>query len=242
MKAWHLIFLALGFFALTAISFDLRMGQKETVDKMVSVEEKLQLLEEKQKSLEEEVKDTQEVVLDLLETPNVSMLPKKQVREVEIVQPPKIIIRGQEVTLEGELRCLALNIYFEGRNRSSFMKEAVGWATANRIGKYGNRNFCDTVTNARWVDGGIEKHQCHFSWYCDGEVIKEVAFNKLEDEAYKRSVDLAKRVIARSTHGGPEADITGGATHYHRDDVEPYWRESMALVGQFDDHIFYIGH
>ncbi len=35
-------------------------------------------------------------------------------------------------------------------------------------------------------------------------------------------------------------DFLNGATHYHRNDVDPYWNRNMLVVATIGEHIFYV--
>lgn len=160
-----------------------------------------------------------------------------------LVEKPVIVLRGKKVELKGSLRCLAMNVYLEGRNRSDKMQEAVAWTTINRVGKYGNENVCDVITNARIepTSGLIYKDKCHFSWYCDSRTVLQVAENQIEDKAYRKAVKIASYVLAAGK--GSKLDFTHGATHYHKDTVSPWWEKDMdKMVASYADHKFYIGH
>lgn len=162
----------------------------------------------------------------------------------QFVEDPILVIRGEVKPLEGDLRCLAVNMYFEGRNRSEEFRIATAWSVLNRVGVYGNKNICDVVKNSRRdvTSGLIYKHKCHYSWYCDGRETLQVAENEIEDKAYQRAVQLSLMVLEQKRTGKKGYDITHGATHYHRDDKSPGWANHMAYLTKIDDHVFYIGH
>lgn len=172
----------------------------------------------------------------------------------KMIPNPIFFLRGELVSMEeSELRCLAFNIYLEGRNRSVKTRTGFAWASVSRIGKYGNKNICDVVSNSRRDSTGhIEDGKCHFSWYCDSNNIVwdegepfniiKVAYNNLEDKAYRESVRIADSVLREYKKSGMKNSPIGNVTHYHRDDVFPAWRKNMVKLAKLDDHIFYHGH
>jgi len=138
---------------------------------------------------------------------------------------------------QDELRCLARNIYFEGRNQNDRAMAAIGQVTINR---QLSPNFPDTicgVVRQGPLDGSkISKHRCQFSWYCDGkEDIAPVNQDYAEIEAWDRAQGIAYYVYYIADH-----DITAGSTYYHANYVDPYWNASMELVAEVGSHLFYV--
>jgi spore germination cell wall hydrolase CwlJ-like protein len=86
---------------------------------------------------------------------------------------------------------------------------------------------CEVVQQGRTWNGHMLRNQCHFSYYCDGkpEVI-------VDQGAYTLALSIA-------VNWANLVDITSGATYYHRDDVHPYWIESLNISRKIGRHIFY---
>ena len=115
--------------------------------------------------------------------------------------------------------CIAEAIYFEARNQPQAGQLAVGNVIMNRTKsqRYPDQP-CDVTRQGRyWLHIPI-KHQCQFSYYCDG--LKETITNK---PAYGQAV----------------INATDGATHYHADYVSPNWADSFQLSAKINQHIFY---
>lgn len=125
-----------------------------------------------------------------------------------------------------ELRCLALNIYWEARSEPITGQVAVAAVTLNRVE---NKRFPDDVCKVVRQGGEIRRHRCQFSWWCDGKKDDPV-----EAEAWRRA-----NTLARLTAAGVIEDPTGGAMWYHADYVEPYWAEAKKQVTKIGKHIFY---
>ena len=93
-------------------------------------------------------------------------------------------------------------------------------------------NICDVVRQGRTWKGKPVRNKCHFSYWCDGkpETIANV-------DAYAEAVSAAELALQ-----GVILLRTEGATHYHASYVTPYWAldERFSLVGQIDNHVFYI--
>lgn len=119
-----------------------------------------------------------------------------------------------------DLRCLALNIYWEARNQSIAGQLAVAQVTMNRVldWRYGD-DVCDVV---------FEHKQ--FSWYWDGK--SDVP---IENKAWERALLIASAALDGSGH----VELRG-VTHYHAVYSKPYWKDSMVRVTTIDDHIFYV--
>jgi spore germination cell wall hydrolase CwlJ-like protein len=134
--------------------------------------------------------------------------------------------------------CLATNIYFEARGESYEGKKAVAFVTLNRVE---SPNFPDTICDvvyqarhSRWWKTERDrlvpiKHQCQFSWYCDGksDYIRNI-------HEYEELYKLASEIIV-----GKHSDNTGGADYYHSTKVKPDWRLAFTRTTKIDKHIFY---
>lgn len=193
-----------------------------------------------------------------LEAPIVTKV--KPIKNSNLLADPKIFLRGEEVKLDNEWRCMAMNMYFEGRgikkkvDRKKFMTE-VGFTTLKRVGKYtGNNDVCSTVTNTvrDKETQYIVEHKCHFSWYCDGNNVVEldsgemehqlhVANNPIEDRAYREATAIALNVLQSHKQFGFKHSKFK-ATHYVRADKNPYWKSKFQKKGSAGGHEFYYGH
>ncbi len=133
--------------------------------------------------------------------------------------------QSDEVRLE-QLRCLALNIYWEARSESIPGQLAVAAVTLNRVeSPIFPSNVCDVVRQG----GEARRHRCQFSWWCDGK--KDEPVNA---DAWRRAMTLARLVSA-----GIAADPTNGALWYHADYVNPHWAGAKQRVAKIGRHIFY---
>jgi hypothetical protein len=130
--------------------------------------------------------------------------------------------------LAAELRCLALNVYWEARSETPLGRLAVASVTLNRVA---NRNFPDTVCGV--VLQGQEQglHRCQFSWVCDRRG------NEPGDDAAWRDAEL----VAFAALFLSLPDPTRGALWYHADYVSPPWADSMAQAMRIGRHLFYRG-
>ncbi len=145
-----------------------------------------------------------------------------------------------------ELGCLAKNIYFEAKSQSNAGQISVALVVMNRVkdSRFPN-TICEVVyqgpVKESWKTRQYpdledhkriyypKKHQCQFSWYCDGK--SDRIWN---EDAFARAFIIAKRVIAGQYDGYLE-----GATHYHATYVNPDWAKTKTLITQVGDHIFY---
>jgi spore germination cell wall hydrolase CwlJ-like protein len=123
---------------------------------------------------------------------------------------------------EGEIECLARNMYYEARGEGTTGMIAVGHVTMNRVESKGYPStVCGVVT---------QKHRktCQFSWVCNRNL------PAIRDEQYEKI-----RAIAVKLYDGQLRDITKGATHFHNTKVEPAWVATKKVTAQIGSHIFY---
>lgn len=125
-----------------------------------------------------------------------------------------------------EIRCLALNIYFEARGEPESGQLAVSHVVMNRVA---SKRFPGTVCGVIQQGGALQRHRCQFSWWCDGRSDKPE--NK---RLWEKSAELALKV-----YWGRTVDPTGGALWYHADYVKPAWRKTYERGPKIGRHIFY---
>ena len=127
-----------------------------------------------------------------------------------------------------EIACIAMAIYFEARSEPLDGQVAVANTIINRVHSPHFPNTpCEVVEQGRYWRGSPLRNQCHFSFWCDGKP------ETIDDEnAYTVALSIA--VNADRLY-----DVTGCATYYHRDDVNPYWVDEMTKKRRIGRHIFY---
>lgn len=136
--------------------------------------------------------------------------------------------------------CMAQNIYHEARGDNYAGQIAVADVVLNRVAdsRYPD-TICGVIKQAKlsewWLTRGKEvpiKHQCQFSWYCDGKSDKIT-----NQRSWNQALAIAYSIVTTGIYAG----ITEGATHYHATYVDPYWASShqMQLIGPIGDHVFY---
>lgn len=131
-----------------------------------------------------------------------------------------------DLDVQGELNCLARNIYFEARNEPDLGKFAVANVVMNRVNDY---RYPETVCKVV-QQGGMERlHRCQFSWYCDG----------LSNEPRRGRAWREASAMAFLVYFGFVKDQTAGALWYHADYVSPKWRTAFVQGPKYGLHIFY---
>ena len=133
----------------------------------------------------------------------------------------------QSLILSEEIRCLALNIYFEARSESIEGQHAVGHVVLNRVAHSG---FPDTICGVVKQGGEKRRNRCQFSWWCDGR----------SDEPLNRRAWLLSLTMAYAIYHGHTSDPTQGALWYHADYVTPHWSKALMLVTKIGHHLFYL--
>ena len=127
--------------------------------------------------------------------------------------------------IETALMCLALNIYFEARSEPIQGQIAIAEVTLNRVAssKYPN-DVCSVVLQEN-------KDGCQFSWWCDGK-----SDHPREHNSLRTSKALAELMLKEGRY---ITVIGDGATHYHSNDVYPYWADDLHRIRRIGKHIFY---
>jgi spore germination cell wall hydrolase CwlJ-like protein len=141
-------------------------------------------------------------------------------------RPPDTLYATGE-TLAEQVRCLALNIYFEARSETYQGKKAVAAVTINRLR---SARFPKTICEVVRQGGDESLHRCQFSWWCDGR-----SDTPRDRRSWSVAVSLAKKILR---HG--VKDPTRGALWYHADYVRPVWRREKIRVTKIGRHIFYM--
>lgn len=143
------------------------------------------------------------------------------------------------VTAE-DRECLAKNIFFEARNQTLEGRVAVAWVTLNRVEDSSfPGSICRVVHQAnRDANGNPIRHQCQFSWYCDGKSDR-IPNNPIAQRAWEDAQLIADVVLLDWARGRTEHSPVQNAVYYHADYVSPHWARSFTEVVQIDSHIFY---
>lgn len=146
--------------------------------------------------------------------------------------------QAQQEDIREQVHCMALNIYHEARDGSVLGQRAVAMVTLNRVesSRYPD-DVCSVVYQAnRDSNGNIIRHQCQFSWFCDGRSDRPNTENVIEARAWVLAQEIALEAIVEQAQA---EDFTDGATMYHANWVNPYWADDYEFVTQIDDHLFY---
>jgi spore germination cell wall hydrolase CwlJ-like protein len=126
---------------------------------------------------------------------------------------------------EEEVRCMALNLYWEARSEGDNGMLAVGWVVLNRMAyaKYPN-TVCEVISQ-----GGTTP-PCEWSWRCDGR-----SDAPTEPTSWAQAQELARRLLQE-----PPADPTHGALWFHHESLKPAkWLQSRAFTAHIGKHLFY---
>ena len=155
---------------------------------------------------------------------------------------------------EAELKCMAENIYFEGRAEPMVGKIAIGHVVMNRIE---DERFPDTICGVvkqgpvreSWKtkkDPSLKdnerkfypiKNRCQFSWWCDGQ--KDIVWATYMNgeiiesnmTAWRDSIHVALFIM----NGDYTNDPTAGAVFYYNPHIaNPSWGriyEETAMIG-----------
>ena len=121
------------------------------------------------------------------------------------------------------LTCLAVAIFFEARGEPYQGKEAVANVILNRVE---DKRYPNSVC------GVVNEHKA-FSYTQDGLHDDPTRHTGHQDKiAWAESQEVAREALQGNTLG-----IT--STHYHANNVLPFWAKHYTVDGQIGDHIFY---
>ncbi len=124
-----------------------------------------------------------------------------------------------------ETRCLAEAIYYEARGESVVGQLAVAEVVVNRVrSKHYPDTFCDVV-----YEGSYRSTGCQFTFTCDGSLR-----HRPYGAAWRQANVVAGGVVA-----GFARPMTHSATHYHTNEVDPYWSASLIETTRIGAHVFY---
>jgi spore germination cell wall hydrolase CwlJ-like protein len=158
-------------------------------------------------------------------TPMVSqdLAPLAEATPMKAMAGEPSLAETQMVSLDAEQDCLADVMYFEARGDGARGEEAVAEVVLNRTH---DGNYPTSICGV--VHQGVAHGACQFSYVCDPHAHREAA-------AWVAARRLAEEIM--SGHRQLE-DLTGGATSYHADYVEPGWTD-MVQTAHIGSHIFF---
>lgn len=128
-----------------------------------------------------------------------------------------------------DLRCLAENIYFEGRGEPLKGQYAIAEVTLNRLrSPHFPHTICEVVYDTRW-DPARKHFVAHFSW------TSYLERPEPKGTAWKQAMDVATAVYDHQHMPIMPPD----ALFYHNTSVQPYWASSKKVIERIGHHIFY---
>lgn len=139
--------------------------------------------------------------------------------------PAQVAIDHGPQDLDADTKCLALAVYWEGRDESRRGQLAIAHTVLNRVA---DAAFPDSIC-AVVAQGNGRKGSCQFSWWCDGKSDKPQNI-----AAWEIAVATAREVLR-----GGSADPTRGALFFHHVRVKTNWGGSRERLMQIGDHVFY---
>ena len=125
-----------------------------------------------------------------------------------------------------EFDCLSKAVFYEARSESTLGQIAVAEVVMNRVKDYRYPNtVCEVV-----FQGSERTTGCQFSFTCDGAMDRFPAKGRL----WRRSQTVAAHVMMNLNK-----PMTGSATHYHTNYVDPVWNKHLIHTNTIGTHIFY---
>lgn len=130
--------------------------------------------------------------------------------------------------IQRNIKCLALNIFYEARSESKAGQRAVASVTLNRVAsKHYPDNICDVVYEKRW-DSIRKRYVGQFSW---------TEFDK--PPRLKSAAWLTAWKIARTAYVDKNKNRLKGAIFYHANYIKPSWARKKKPIARIGNHIFY---
>ncbi len=131
----------------------------------------------------------------------------------------------ENIDLAAEVRCMSQAIYYEARSEPRSGQIAVAEVIQNRIK---NKHFPNTVCDVVY-EGSERSTGCQFTFTCDGSMDEAP-----KGKGWDRSVEVANLVLSSGY-----TPLTHWATHYHTQEVNPKWSQTMRMTRQVGNHVFY---
>jgi len=137
-------------------------------------------------------------------------------------------VPSSEDFIDSEIKCLALNIYFEARSEAYVGQLAVALVSMNRVKSH---RFPSTVCKVVWQPR-------QFSWTHDGK-----SDRPRESSAWRTALDIARYVYLKYWQLPDQTraalDITHGALHYYAPHLaNPYWASTQQVTRAIGRHVF----
>ena len=137
-----------------------------------------------------------------------------------------------------DMETLARSIWGEARGESAEGQAAVAWVMRNRVlaaqAFIARRKRAHPLFGDGTIVGACRAPRQFSAWNVDDGNRNKLLQLSFGDAAYCRAFAIGCQVW-----GGLLKDPTGGATHYHRHDIEPVWAKSMKSTALIGAHMFY---
>ena len=133
-------------------------------------------------------------------------------------EDPVVVLPKIKVTLidKNDYACMVENLYFESRGEPIEGIRAVANVVLNRMKKEA-KTACEII-----------RAPYQFSWYIPGVVYR------MHDLAVLEKIqDIAINAMSN------QEDNVDGATHFHNDQVKPYWSRKFTRTATIGRHTFY---
>lgn len=126
-----------------------------------------------------------------------------------------------------ELRCLAQNVYYEGRGEPADGQQAIAEVTLNRVA---SPRFPDTVcgvVHQRRFDALRGRYVGAFSW-------TELELRPPSGPAWRRAM-----AVAEGVYDADRPPLVPQALYYHSVRARPRWARSKTPLARIGAHVFY---
>ncbi len=135
-------------------------------------------------------------------------------------------IRSQ-LERNASLRCLAENVYYEGRGEPRDGQRAVAEVTMNRVASPRFPGTVCAVVHEKRLDAERGRYVGAFSW-------TELDLHEPSGRAWQRAM-----AVAVSVYDGSQPPLVPDALYYHATRVKPRWARVKRPLKRIGNHIFY---
>ena len=126
-----------------------------------------------------------------------------------------------------ELRCLAENVYYEGRGEPLEGQYAVAEVTLNRVASPRFPGSVCAVVHERRLDPLRGRYVGAFSW-------TELELRRPAGPAWQRAQE-----VAEAAYDGRGPVLVPEALYYHAASVTPRWAREKTRLARIGEHVFY---
>lgn len=159
------------------------------------------------------------------------IIAKSESFAIEKANEAQTVIQASNKWFEKQLKCMALNIFYEARGEPALGQAAVGAVVLNRIAHGFANDVCAVVYQYHVVKNEeANKKVCQFSWVCD--ITRKAP--SIYDPSWRQAQSIAKDLMTTEKY---KDVLNDNVLYFHSTSVQPNWNKKQAI--KIGNHIFY---